>query len=189
MTWHQRNCITFFNFQFSIISQNLVPTWEELANVLEYDPSVSIAKVDCTQHRHICQDFDVKGYPTLLWIVDGKKEEKYSGARSLDAFKKFIEDKTGSKQQEAAEEEAKVEEVGVLQLTGNSFTHAIEKGVTIVKFYAPWSVFNTFPHPSDRFTKIVLIHFSFDSDSGAVTANAWHPLGTNWPPNSLAMQT
>lgn len=115
------------------------PTWDELATTLEYDPSVSISKIDCTQHRPICQEFDVKGYPTLLWIVDGKKVDKYTGARSLDGFKQYIEEKTGStKEKEAEEEVAKVEEVGVLQLTGNSFAHGIEKGVTIVKFFAPW---------------------------------------------------
>lgn len=130
-------------FTFVSFGQHLEPTWNELATSLEYDPSVSISKIDCTQHRPICQEFEVKGYPTLLWIVDGKKVEKYSGARSLDAFKAFIEEKTGSAAEateEDAEEEAKVEEVGVLQLTGDSFEHAIETGVTIVKFFAPWLV-------------------------------------------------
>lgn len=110
-----------------------------MANSLEYDRTVSISRIDCTQHRPICQDFDVKGYPTLLWIVDGKKVEKYSGSRSIEEFKKFIEEKTASERKESdAVEEGKVEEVAVLQLTGNSFNHGIEKGVTIVKFFAPW---------------------------------------------------
>lgn len=130
--------------------QHLEPTWDELATSLEYDPSVSISRVDCTQHRPICQEFEVKGYPTLIWIVDGKKVEKYSGSRSLDAFKAYIEEKTATvtekaeedqaEEEEEAAEEAKVEEVGVLQLTGSSFAHGIEKGVTIVKFFAPWLV-------------------------------------------------
>lgn len=123
---------------FSIF-QRLEPAWNELANSLEYDPSVSISRIDCTQHRPICKDFDVKGYPTLLWIVDGKKVEKYSGSRSIEEFKQFIEEKTASERKEASDEEdAKVEEVAVLQLTGTSFNHGIEKGVTIVKFFAPW---------------------------------------------------
>lgn len=113
--------------------QRLEPAWNELANTLSYDPSVSISRIDCTQHRPICQDFEVKGYPTLLWIVDGKKEEKYSGSRSVEAFKEFIEQKTASERKHAIdEEEAKVQEIAVLQLTGNSFNHGVEKGVTIV---------------------------------------------------------
>lgn len=119
--------------------QRLEPAWNDLANSLEYDPSVSISRIDCTQNRPICQDFDVKGYPTLLWIVDGKKVEKYSGSRSLDGFKSFIEEKLGAGlDEEPKDDAAKVEEIGVLQLTSVSFQHAIEKGVTIVKFYAPW---------------------------------------------------
>lgn len=110
-----------------------------MANSLEYDTTVSISRIDCTQNRPICQDFEVKGYPTLLWIVDGKKIEKYSESRSLDAFKAFIEEKLGAEQAEdSQDEEAKVEEIGVLQLTSQSFQHGIERGVTIVKFYAPW---------------------------------------------------
>lgn len=116
----------------------MAPTWDELANSLEYDPSVSISKVDCTQHRPICQEFEVKGYPTLLWIVDGKKVEKYSGSRTIEAFKQYIEEKLGAADNAADGEENEAENVGVIQFTGDSFRHGIEKGVTIVKFYAPW---------------------------------------------------
>lgn len=41
--------------------QKLAPTFEELAKSLEHDTSVSIAKLDCTEYRPICKDFDVKG--------------------------------------------------------------------------------------------------------------------------------
>lgn len=82
----------------------------------------------------------MKGYPTLLWIVDGKKDEKYSGSRSVEAFKEFIEKKTESERIpiEDIEEPANVQETTVLQFTGKSFNHGIEVGVTIVKFFAPW---------------------------------------------------
>lgn len=129
---------------FLLIEQRLAPTWDELAVALEYDPSVSISKIDCTQHRPICVDYDVKGYPSLLWIVDGKRVEKYSGARSLDDLKAFVEKTASTK---TVQEENKVEkgaptgiaeETGVLLITGDNFDHAIERGVTFVKFYAPW---------------------------------------------------
>lgn len=109
-----------------------------MANSLEYDPSVSISRIDCTQYRSICQEFEVKGYPTLLWIVDGKKVEKYSGSRSVEAFKDFIEEQTATGSDDSQEEGAIVEEIGAVQLTGDSFNHAVEKGTTIVKFFAPW---------------------------------------------------
>lgn len=122
--------------------QHLAPIWSELASSLEYDNSVSISKIDCTVDRPICQEFEVKGYPTLLWIENGKKLEKYSGSRSLEEFKSFIERKIGAQTKEvpkpAVEIDGHQEENSVARLTGNNFEHAIEKGVTIVKFFAPW---------------------------------------------------
>lgn len=120
----------------------MAPTWDELASALEYDNSVSISKIDCTQFRPICQDFDVKGYPTLLWIVNGKKIEKYTGARSLDDLKSYVEKMAGT----AAKREAEtikvtgsvIEGAAVLQLNSANFEHAITQGVTFVKFFAPW---------------------------------------------------
>lgn len=124
--------------------QRLAPTWDELASALEYDETVSISKIDCTLYRPICSQFEVKGYPTLLWIVDGKRVEKYTGQRSLDDLKAYVEKSAGIIVKRAAEAEPqhaqiKVEEA-VLQLTTQSFDHAVEKGVTFVKFFAPWLV-------------------------------------------------
>lgn len=124
-------------------AQRLAPTWDELAVALEYDDSVSISKVDCTQHRPVCADFEVKGYPSLLWIVDGKRVDKYTGARSLDDLKAYVE-KTAVARPKTVIYEATAaaggvaEDAGVLLITGDNFDHAIEKGVTFVKFYAPW---------------------------------------------------
>lgn len=64
--------------------QKLAPTWDELANSLRHDDSVSISKIDCTQYRNVCGQFNIKGYPTLLWIEDGKKVTKRRCSLSLN---------------------------------------------------------------------------------------------------------
>lgn len=132
----------FYNKILIFSKQRLAPTWDELASALEYDESVSISKIDCTLYRPICSQYDVKGYPTLLWIVDGKRVEKYTGQRALDDLKSYVEKSAGiivkrSAEPEEQQAQIKVEEA-VLQLTTQSFDHAIEKGVTFVKFFAPW---------------------------------------------------
>lgn len=125
--------------------QRLAPTWEELAKTYETKSSVSISKIDCTQYRSICQDFEVKGYPTLLWIEDGKKVEKYAGPRTHDDLKAYVDAKSGSATgasdaKSESDEEKKDEEDDslVLQYSGLNFENGISKGVTFVKFFAPW---------------------------------------------------
>lgn len=79
--------------------------------------------------------------------MDGKKVEKYTGGRSIDDLKSYVEKSAGTraKREAAVEEEQKktfneVEGSAVLQLTTNNFADSIEKGVTFVKFFAPWLV-------------------------------------------------
>ncbi|XP_037069790.1 thioredoxin domain-containing protein 5-like [Pollicipes pollicipes] len=117
--------------------QNLAPTWEALAESLEDDASVNIAKIDCTADRETCSEFEVKGYPTLLWIQDGKKVGKYQGDRSAEDLKKFISTMTGS----TVKSETKEEDAGkapVVVLTADTFNNSISRDYTFIKFYAPW---------------------------------------------------
>ena len=48
--------------------QKLAPTWDELAKKFEKDETVKVAKLDCTQAQSVCQENDVKGYPTLAYF-------------------------------------------------------------------------------------------------------------------------
>lgn len=119
--------------------QKLAPTWEQLAQSLEYDKNVAIAKVDCTQHRSVCNQFEIKGYPTLLWIEDGKKIEKYQGQRTHEELKSFVSKMMGNTEMNVNDQQPATESTSaVLVLTGDDFDHGIQSGVTFIKFFAPW---------------------------------------------------
>ncbi|XP_030378517.1 thioredoxin domain-containing protein 5 homolog [Scaptodrosophila lebanonensis] len=129
--------------------QRLAPTWEELAKELIKETGVTISKIDCTQYRPICQDFEVKGYPTLLWIEDGKKIEKYSGSRDLDTLKSYVEkmvgaplgnnEVNGDSIEVAKDDREDAKKLNVQSLNGDGvFDQTIASGITFVKFYAPW---------------------------------------------------
>ncbi|CAL1268965.1 unnamed protein product [Larinioides sclopetarius] len=90
--------------------QKMAPAWEELAENLQHDKSVTVSKIDCTENKKTCTDFEVKGYPTLLWIVNGKKVEKYQGARNLDDFKQFINEMKVAHKDALDEEEGRIPE-------------------------------------------------------------------------------
>lgn len=119
--------------------QKLAPVWEQLAKSLEFDSSISIAKLDCTQYRTPCNQFEIKGYPTLLWIEDGKKVDKYQGERSHEDLKFYVNKMMGSSDVAAEEKKESGESAGAVgELTGETFHHGIESGINFVKFFAPW---------------------------------------------------
>lgn len=119
--------------------QKLAPTWDALAKALEHDTTVTIAKVDCTVHRSICNSFDIKGYPTLLWIEDGKKVEKYQGQRTDEDLKAFVIHKLGSSFSVSAEGTTEPEPSSpVVSYSGDNFEHGISVGISFTKFFAPW---------------------------------------------------
>lgn len=120
--------------------QKLAPTWDELANSLSHEKSVSIAKIDCTQYRGVCGQFDIKGYPTLLWIEDGKKKDKYTGQRSHEDLKAYVSTMLGKSAEGDDSEENDADRLipSVSVLTGETFDHGVEKGISFVKFFAPW---------------------------------------------------
>lgn len=112
---------------------------------------MSISKIDCTQFRPICVDYEVKGYPSLLWIVDGKRVDKYTGPRGIDDLKAYVrktttikaaptvsmvaEDGTSAPTTDGASVRR---ENGVLVLSTDNFEQVLAKGLVFVKFYAPW---------------------------------------------------
>lgn len=69
--------------------QRLAPTWDALADSFKHDRSVSISKLDCDQYRQACKPYGVKGYPTLLWIVDGKVSRMNGGHKFLEGTNSF----------------------------------------------------------------------------------------------------
>ena len=71
--------------------QHLAPIWDKFHNQVK--EKVNVARVDCTsQHgRPLCDEFDVRGFPTLLLFPVGQKTyHKYSGDRTVEAFKTWV---------------------------------------------------------------------------------------------------
>lgn len=124
--------------------KKLAPTWDELADTFASNEKVSIAKIDCTQSTVICKQYDVRGYPTLLWFQDGKKIAKYQGSRAHDALKEYVltqlESGGDAEKAEDLKEEQKQEEVKsqVEALTEDNFKSFLSSRTVFVKFYAPW---------------------------------------------------
>ncbi|KAI1243085.1 hypothetical protein IHE44_0000658 [Lamprotornis superbus] len=126
----------------------LAPTWEQLAQVFEHSETVKIGKVDCTQHYEVCSETQVRGYPTLLWFRNGEKGDQYKGKRDFDSLKEYVDSQLQSsgkepqadKPVEAPQPPAEPThvEAAVLSLSEKDFDATIARGITFIKFYAPW---------------------------------------------------
>lgn len=70
------------------------PDWDKLGDEYAGSSSVVIGDVDCTADgKDLCEKFEVRGYPTVKYFVDGDSEGKdYQGGRDFDSLKKHVED-------------------------------------------------------------------------------------------------
>ncbi|KAJ5607341.1 hypothetical protein N7537_003960 [Penicillium hordei] len=79
--------------------KTLAPTWETLANDFALESNVVIAKVDAEAEnsRALSKEQGITGFPTIKFFPKGSTEAvAYSGARSEEAFVKFINEKAGT---------------------------------------------------------------------------------------------
>jgi len=71
--------------------KTLAPKYEELAQKLKGETSLTIAKIDATAND-IPPSFGVQGFPTLFFVPAGAKDapKKYEGGREVDDFFKYL---------------------------------------------------------------------------------------------------
>lgn len=60
--------------------------------------------MDCTTNVKICSEFEVTGYPTLLYMRAGNVYARYDGARDVTTLKEFIEQQAASVAPDTGEE-------------------------------------------------------------------------------------
>ncbi|KAL7532083.1 hypothetical protein ACHAWF_004006 [Thalassiosira exigua] len=71
------------------------PAWDQLGDEYAASSSVLIADVDCTADgKDLCEKFEVRGYPTIKYFVDGDatKGEDYGGGRDFDSMKQHVDE-------------------------------------------------------------------------------------------------
>lgn len=75
--------------------QALAPEYAAAATQLKSDGvDVVLAKIDATEESELSNKYDVQGFPTVLFFVDGD-HKSYSGERTKDGIVSWIKKKTG----------------------------------------------------------------------------------------------
>ncbi|KAG6915044.1 hypothetical protein DXG01_013774 [Tephrocybe rancida] len=131
------------------------PTWEQLVKEAEQDtPQVKLAQVDCSMHGDLCNEKNVKSYPTMKMFNKGEEVGHYNGPRDIPDLHDFINthaealapkvappQKKEDNEKDAPPPELKSEinTTGeVLSLTDATFAQTLAQGPMFVKFFAPW---------------------------------------------------
>ncbi|OQS06607.1 long-chain-fatty-acid-CoA ligase, partial [Thraustotheca clavata] len=70
--------------------KSLAPAWKELSATFSVLENVQVAEVDCDVHQEVCQQHDVKGYPTLTLFQGRAAEQEYQGPRTLAKLTDFL---------------------------------------------------------------------------------------------------
>jgi protein disulfide-isomerase A1 len=73
------------------------------ADLVKFDPPQYLAKVDVTENKELGERFEIKGFPTLKWFVNGQPTE-YTGGRTAPEIVNWIKKKSGPSSQEIDDE-------------------------------------------------------------------------------------
>jgi thioredoxin-like negative regulator of GroEL len=69
--------------------KKLAPIWVKLAEQLQH--SVTVAEVDCEDHKSLCSAQGVTGFPMLFFYPASGKKTEYTGSRRYEALKDWAE--------------------------------------------------------------------------------------------------
>lgn len=70
------------------------PAWDELMKLHQDSPYFVIGDVECSANdtmQAFCKQYQVKGYPTVLYGDPSGTLEKYTGKRDLEALQEFVQ--------------------------------------------------------------------------------------------------
>lgn len=75
--------------------KSMAADYEKAASTLkEKEVPVVLAEVDATVEQSVAAKYEVQGYPTLLWFVNGNKRD-YGGPRTADGIVEWVNENMG----------------------------------------------------------------------------------------------
>ena len=110
--------------------KKMEPAYKAAAKILK-DDGIPLAKVDATKESELAKEFMVQGFPTLILLRKGEKQETYEGPRTRDAIVEYMRKNN--------DPNWKPPPSAVMALTSDNFTTFIKaEKLSLVLFYAPW---------------------------------------------------
>jgi thioredoxin domain-containing protein 5 len=113
-----------------------------VAKEFRFEDDFIIGSVDCTMSKSTCNENEVRGYPSLLWLQDGVVYDKYpSTNRTYENLREWVLKKLGKTKVRStpAGVEEEMDPTDIIQLSKEDFAKAMEeKQLLFVQFWTPW---------------------------------------------------
>jgi thioredoxin domain-containing protein 5 len=141
--------VVFYIFESSGHCKKLAPIYSEAATkLLNNNPSIKIAKVNCDFEKKLCEKYKIGSFPTIKYIQNGKMEE-FIAERSVDSIVETVKrfNKAVIDDSSDIENDVVVDDSDVVVLKEDTFDQFIvDNVITVIKFYgkiiviilAPW---------------------------------------------------
>ncbi|XP_073952179.1 thioredoxin domain-containing protein 5 homolog [Choristoneura fumiferana] len=117
--------------------QRLAPVWAELAVQYAQNEYIQIGKVNCLDSEMTCKTFDIKQYPYLLWIVNGRIMG-VANAETLEDLKAYVEKMLLAENHDPEKFMKKKKALPVARISEETFETFMEKDLVFVNYFAPW---------------------------------------------------
>lgn len=72
--------------------KSAMPEWSGAAETMKKEKKIRFGKINCDEHKSMCGEYGVKGYPTIKWFANGRDED-YQMGRDKSSFISFVEGK------------------------------------------------------------------------------------------------
>jgi thioredoxin-like negative regulator of GroEL len=83
----KQNELLLFKAEWCGHCKNFLPTWEKISN--DTSLNINFKTFDSDKNKKEIKDFDIQGFPTIMYKVDDKLIE-YNGSRDEKSIKEFI---------------------------------------------------------------------------------------------------
>ena len=137
----KRPILMFFYAPWCGHCKRMKPEFAEAATEVKSRFVLAGMDVDSPDAYGIRQEFNITGFPTIVYFEKGKKKFDYGGGRDKDGILEWLKDPKPPSEAPPTQEEPPWSEVesDVVHLTSDTFdTFVAENPSVLVMFYAPW---------------------------------------------------
>lgn len=152
--------------------KNAKPHFTRAANEFKDDPKVSFVAVDCTKEKLSCEQYGVRGFPTIKYFNFGKNPQDYEGGREFNDFVNFMKNPNEPIRYDSKQDWVDISgHENIAFLDDSNFDDFIKQNKKVLLFmYAPWCIHCKNMKPDYAAAATALKEISNESHLAAVDA-------------------